>query len=545
MEFSTLNGYKVKDKKAIRYYDTVADMKADTTLKNGMHVKTKGYYSANDGGCAEYHITNTSSLTEYQETLNNNLYATLIINKVINVKQLGAYGDSTHDDTSYIESAITKYNTIFIPEGSYLIDDSISLLSKDLEIYGTSNTFIINDDSDIFIKTSNVGYINIHDLNFNLSNSNYCAIKYTATVDVTTHDNAIRINNCKFFGTQKDTLATAIYLDGVYNPIITECFFNRLTGIYQEISINALISNCTFRECNYGVHFNGVGATAKSCGDKIIGCDFTECNVGIKSITTDWINISDCIIDYCLYPIILLGQEYGNISNVYMSAKNGNPVIYINKDLTNANSYLNGNNTSDTSKSITMSNCFITNNLEIDYDTTNPNLSADNLVVTCSWFTMSDCTVDNYSRYGINLIDSNNVTIKHSRFSKTARYTPVNDVYSIYGTTNNSNTNYDVANFKYIGIITGDTISRYQADISQTVTSVLVYQKYGMATIPAGDTSITINTGMHSPLKNIQLTSSANTKLRYGNVASDGTSFTIYMSDSFESAVQVSWLVRG
>ena len=61
MEFSTLNGYKVKDKKAIRYYDTVADMKADTTLKTGMHVKTKGYYSANDGGHGEYIIVNDNN----------------------------------------------------------------------------------------------------------------------------------------------------------------------------------------------------------------------------------------------------------------------------------------------------------------------------------------------------------------------------------------------------------------------------------------------------------------------------------------------------
>ena len=66
-EISILNGYKIKDKKAVRYYDTISNMKSDTTLKAGMHVKTKGYYSVNDGGNAEYYITSTESATDYQE----------------------------------------------------------------------------------------------------------------------------------------------------------------------------------------------------------------------------------------------------------------------------------------------------------------------------------------------------------------------------------------------------------------------------------------------------------------------------------------------
>ena len=111
MEFSTLNGYKVKDKKAIRFYDTVDDMINDTTLKEGMHAKTKGYYNVNDGGASEYHITATESNSDYQEELDNGLYATLIVeNKEVNVKQFGAYGDNTHDDTQAIQKALLLLN---------------------------------------------------------------------------------------------------------------------------------------------------------------------------------------------------------------------------------------------------------------------------------------------------------------------------------------------------------------------------------------------------------------------------------------------------
>ena len=56
MEFSTLNGYEVKDKKAVRFYDSLEDMKTDNTLKEGMYVKIKGYNEPGDSGNFEYLI---------------------------------------------------------------------------------------------------------------------------------------------------------------------------------------------------------------------------------------------------------------------------------------------------------------------------------------------------------------------------------------------------------------------------------------------------------------------------------------------------------
>lgn len=67
-------------------YDSVADMKADDTLKDGMYAQTVGYYSVNDGGGATYKITDTASETDYQEELDSGLYATLIVKEAINIK---------------------------------------------------------------------------------------------------------------------------------------------------------------------------------------------------------------------------------------------------------------------------------------------------------------------------------------------------------------------------------------------------------------------------------------------------------------------------
>lgn len=95
-EVKTINGYAIKDVKAVRTYDTVALLKADRKLKQGQHVKTRGYYSINDGGGAEYYITSTQSQVDFQENLENGLYGNLhILNGVIKAEQVGIRGNTT------------------------------------------------------------------------------------------------------------------------------------------------------------------------------------------------------------------------------------------------------------------------------------------------------------------------------------------------------------------------------------------------------------------------------------------------------------------
>ena len=127
MEFSTLNGYNVKDKKAIRYYDNVASMKSDTTLKEGMYVKTKGYSTINDNGALEYYITSTQSNTEYQEELNNGLYANSIIENIIRY----------YDNVASMKSDTTLKEGMYVKtKGYYQINDK-----------GSSEYVIVNDNT--------------------------------------------------------------------------------------------------------------------------------------------------------------------------------------------------------------------------------------------------------------------------------------------------------------------------------------------------------------------------------------------------------------
>ena len=156
---------------SILVYNDISEMKNAENLINGSTAKTLGYHTINDGGMSTYKIrtiTNEDIVDErniialHDETL----VAEIITDKKINVKQMGAYGDSTHDDTESIQAAIDSYSEIFIPDGTYMIDASISLIIGNNKTIKLSKNAILkaitnNLESYKIIKIDNVSNIYI------------------------------------------------------------------------------------------------------------------------------------------------------------------------------------------------------------------------------------------------------------------------------------------------------------------------------------------------------------------------------------------------
>lgn len=156
--------------KTQKIYDTYEDMIEDSdTLVSGLRVQTLGYHNINDGGGALYLITDTASASDYQIQIGS-LYATLLTNNTVNIKQLGAYGDDTHDDTTVIQNALNNFNNIYFPQGTYLLTEVYVQNKDNYNIYGenASNTMLkctkVSESAFAVVGFNTCENIKLHDL---------------------------------------------------------------------------------------------------------------------------------------------------------------------------------------------------------------------------------------------------------------------------------------------------------------------------------------------------------------------------------------------
>lgn len=278
------------NKSKVEVFDTVAQMKA-ANLKNGMVAETLGYYSVNDGGGATYKITNVESETDYQEELENGLYASLIVeNNTINVKQLGARPQDKENNKYDLAPYLEKYKTLinnltekvnlYIPAGVWYTSPVNFIGSKGFSIIGdesfvlsrVSGTFItsLNNNQDYIFKIgNNTGYTQnwvLKNIIFSTAECLYKSSSNTFEIDY---------NNIKNIGSQCVKLLYATF------GITDNLFFEHING--QALNI------CSCWENYFGLlNFRHIDALNSSifCFDtvdttlqdsaNITACDFEK-----------------------------------------------------------------------------------------------------------------------------------------------------------------------------------------------------------------------------------------------------------------------------
>ena len=324
----TLNGYKIKDEKAVRTYESIADMKADTKLKEGYHVKTKGYYEANDGGHGEYIIVDDETLVDDGgsiHTLNNGLRAKLINNgEYINVNQFGCLSDGTTDNRTNIQNAV-----------DYTIANKLNIHFNS-GIYGLSGTinFPLNQNGIIIKGVSRwTTIIKALDDNTQFDFKDFIRSK---------------IEDIKFLGTGDETIPLINIEGKAHLSTINNCNIISNMAIYCENSAyftieNTGITKVATKLCHYllnikGEYFysnNSYYGSGDSAGESITG------DIGIILNDGVFYYLNNCDICNLTGGIGLqLKANSNTIKNVYIEnttfmRNNINIDMYSNQSISN------------------------------------------------------------------------------------------------------------------------------------------------------------------------------------------------------------------
>ena len=247
---STEDGLSVENKlkKKPYYFDTVADMKAATYLKNGDMAITLGYYVPDDKGGAKYRIVNSINNEYWQETLSNSKKANLLIQDWATPQQFGAYGDNEHDDTTAFVNINKFASKILIPNGEYLVNHVNFLANKKIE----------GDNSILHCKLETQALVGF--------GSNSCI--ENLTIDCLNDDKEwnridlrnksfITFKNCIFKGFRQQTLTPgaaglnvwALYLRECHDIQVVNCGFS--DNNFQDILIEFECYNLYFENIDY------------------------------------------------------------------------------------------------------------------------------------------------------------------------------------------------------------------------------------------------------------------------------------------------------
>lgn len=265
------------------YYDSVADMKADLNLKEGMKAVTLGYYNSNDGGGAVYIITTkeqTQSIKTDKITLQNNLVALhFTLNNSVKLKQLGA--TPTEDISSYLERA-GYYQTIIFDD-DYFISNRVIFRNPSITLCGNNHILTAKnwkyseDNWCILVFIKDVKNSIVRDLNIHVmiqQGEESALTKEVTAVSVARGTKSSLIMNCHIEIDETPIRWTGFFVNSWNTTIKDSSCVNKSYGSTggsfwclikddeeQNSLPNIVVENCYFDS---------------SAGDEVFGTDFQE-----------------------------------------------------------------------------------------------------------------------------------------------------------------------------------------------------------------------------------------------------------------------------
>jgi hypothetical protein len=229
------------------------------------------------------------------------------LSESVSVKDFGAKGDNTTDDTASIQYAInyglSNGNAIYIPSGTYILNGTLTG-GANLKIYGdgvgssilkkktASSGHIIN-----FYGTTNKSNIEIFHIEFQV-NSIDSGIFAEYVTNFYVHDCAF--SNIPYWGIVVGVQNGADATIRNTNVLIENCIFTNITSTYEGVLIfntqDATVENCRFVT---GTNSIGIGIYQNCERISVTNCYF-KLHIGMYySVSCNNITILNCKFDTC------------------------------------------------------------------------------------------------------------------------------------------------------------------------------------------------------------------------------------------------------
>ena len=169
----------------------------------------------------------------------------------VSVKDFGATGNGTTDDTTAIQNALDASDSVFFPEGEYIISATLNV-PKGVSIYGAGYESVILNG--------------------------YALADPDSILYLTGGDQFSTIDNLTFKGKASGSESIGIEVNNGYYASYTNLRFTNLSyGLLLDEAGSCLIQNCHFTNCLFGAQCMGGSAY------KFDSCEFQYgTDVGIK-----------------------------------------------------------------------------------------------------------------------------------------------------------------------------------------------------------------------------------------------------------------------
>lgn len=293
--------------RGILAYQTVSELKSASNLANGSYAETYGYYTAGDGGSAKYKIRTiqggeTADDRKLIAITGTTLVAELMDKDTVSVRQIGAYGDGTHDDTNVFKYAVENFKKTTVPFGEYLITDTIFI---------PDNTIIEGENNNSFLN----GYEKGATILYNSNNEGDPVFSFLGK-----DNNGVNHKDVyKIAGSQLD--------NGTYTQTLNSKLLKLNIRTENNHNVAVVFAGCPNSELQVSCYGFKVGIITSACwGSDIHNC-FALCNYGIMclsdnngvSVKDSYFDCSDNTIsianDNTLYSIVTDGSFYSAQQN--------------------------------------------------------------------------------------------------------------------------------------------------------------------------------------------------------------------------------------